>query len=138
MLTCSTPTSSPALALVGVDTPAAATLPGNWLQPAGIVHRGEYVIPKKFVDQRTKLPDMNYVQSLHRGKSAPKMGYATDGMVGSSSPIPVSVVGPVNLGAQSLQLLGQIGGGGGSQITSGMIGAAASNSFQHNTLVGAG
>ncbi|AXC37908.1 tape measure protein [Microbacterium phage Jacko] len=74
---------------------------GHWLEPAGVVHRGEYVIPKKHVDQRTGLPDVDYVSNLRRGRSAPKTGYATGGFVGGgagafSGPIEL---GPVSLGA---------------------------------------
>lgn len=76
------------------------TGPGHWLQPAGVVHRGEYVIPKKHVNQRTGLPDMGYVQSLQRGKSAPKSSYATGGHVGGGG-----FSGPIELGPTSLRLL---------------------------------
>lgn len=73
---------------------------GHWLQPAGVVHRGEYVIPKKHVNQRTGLPDMGYVQSLQRGKSAPKSSYATGGHVSGGG-----FSGPIELGPTSLRLL---------------------------------
>lgn len=70
---------------------------GHWLQPAGVVHRGEYVIPKKHVDQRTGLPDMRYVQSLRGAKSAPRAAYAGGGYVGGGMGN-----GPIELGPNSL------------------------------------
>lgn len=72
---------------------------GHWLQPAGVVHRGEYVVPKKHVDQRTGLPDMGYMASLRGAKSAPKAGYANGGFVNSGFP------SSMELGAHSLQYL---------------------------------
>lgn len=72
---------------------------GHWLQPAGVVHKGEYVVPKKHVDQRTGLPDANYVANLQRGKSAPKSGYATGGFVGGG------FSGPIDLSASTLNYL---------------------------------
>lgn len=115
---------------------------GHWLQPAGIVHAGEYVIPKRHVDQRTKLPDISYVQSLHSGQRArPKMGYATGGAVmggaGAGGAIPVQVVNAIELGARSIHTLSNQRGGGGG-ITEGMIGSAASRSFQRDAMIGAG
>lgn len=60
---------------------------GGKYEPAGIVHRGEYVVPQKYVNQRTGLPDMNYVASLQRGKSASSgagPGFANGGFAGGS------------------------------------------------------
>jgi hypothetical protein len=37
---------------------------GGKYEPAGIVHRGEYVIPKEGVDQQTKLPKPEYMKKL--------------------------------------------------------------------------
>ncbi|AWY05027.1 tape measure protein [Microbacterium phage Hortus1] len=74
------------------------TGPGHWLQPAGIVHAGEYVIPKKHVNQSTGLPDPTYVANLQRGRSAPAgRGYANGGFVGGNDG-PIEL-GPVSLGA---------------------------------------
>lgn len=72
---------------------------GHWLQPAGVVHRGEYVIPKKHVDQRTGLPDMRYMASLQNAKSAPARGYSNGGYVNSG------FNGPIELGPHSLQTI---------------------------------
>ncbi|WNM66184.1 tape measure protein [Microbacterium Phage DejaVu] len=74
------------------------TGPGHWLQPAGVVHAGEYVIPKKHVNQTTGLPDPSYVANLQRGRSAPKSGYATGGFVNGGNSGPIEL-GPVSLGA---------------------------------------
>lgn len=56
------------------------TGPGHWLEPAGVVHKGEYVIPKRYVNQQTGLPDPSYVASLQKSKSAGP-GYAMGGHV---------------------------------------------------------
>lgn len=52
---------------------------GGKYQPAGIVHRGEYVVPKKDVNQRTGLPYADAMGRLQRGASGP--GYAGGGFV---------------------------------------------------------
>ena len=72
---------------------------GAKYQPAGIVHRGEYVIPKQYVNQRTGLPDMSYVASLNNSKAAPKTSYATGGLVTGG------MSGPVELGNYTLDRL---------------------------------
>lgn len=75
---------------------------GHWLEPAGIVHRGEYVVPKKYVNQSTGLPRLDYVQSLQRGKAAPRgtgAGYAGGGHVGAG--------GTLELGEYTINRLGR-------------------------------
>lgn len=58
------------------------TGPGGKYEPAGIVHRGEYVIPKKYVNQSTGTPDMAYLNRIARSVSAPRGGsYASGGPV---------------------------------------------------------
>lgn len=53
---------------------------GGKYQPAGIVHRGEYVIPKRDVNQRTGLPHADALGKVQRGRrSGP--GYASGGFV---------------------------------------------------------
>lgn len=59
------------------------TGPGGRLEPAGIVHRGEYVVPKKDVNQRTGLPYADAMGRLQRGASGP--GYAGGGFVRGGS-----------------------------------------------------
>lgn len=83
---------------------------GHWLKPTGVVHAGEYVIPKKYVDQRTKLPSMDYVASLSRGQKASRgIGYAGGGFVGGAQPVRV-VGGSLDLGARTMQGMSSLGG----------------------------
>lgn len=58
---------------------------GGKFTPAGIVHRGEYVVPKHGVNQATGLPKPEYMNSLgqpHRGSRA---SYASGGYVGGGN-----------------------------------------------------
>lgn len=70
---------------------------GGKYEPAGIVHRGEYVVPKKDVNQRTGLPYADAMGRLQRGASGP--GYASGGFVRSTGSIPgmgqISSLGPM-------------------------------------------
>lgn len=50
-------------AAVGLDK-GGFTGQGGKYEPAGIVHRGEYVIPKEGVDQQKKLPKPEYIKKL--------------------------------------------------------------------------
>lgn len=59
------------------------TGPGGRMEPAGIVHRGEYVVPKKHVNQRTGLPHADVMGRLQRGASGP--GYNNGGFVRQST-----------------------------------------------------
>lgn len=70
---------------------------GHWLQPAGVVHKGEYVVPKRHVNQSTGLPEMGYMSSLQRGSKAPKGGYANGGYVGGGMGGGVMELGPMSL-----------------------------------------
>lgn len=40
---------------------------GGKYDPAGIVHKGEYVVPKQFVNQSTGLPDASFLAQLQNG-----------------------------------------------------------------------
>ncbi len=51
---------------------------GGKMDPAGIVHRGEYVVPKQYVNQSTGMPDPNFLAQLQSGMR----GYANGGFVG--------------------------------------------------------
>ena len=51
---------------------------GGKMQPAGIVHRGEYVIPKQFVNQSSGMPDPSFLAQLQNGMR----GYQMGGFVG--------------------------------------------------------
>lgn len=79
------------------------TGPGGRLEPAGIVHRGEYVVPKKDVNQRTGLPYADAMGRLQRGASGP--GYAGGGFVrggaGSFGPGQIASFGPMAMQQQA-------------------------------------
>lgn len=64
---------------------------GGKYQPAGIVHRGEYVVPKEQVNQRTGLPYADALGRPQRGTSG--YGYASGGPVrgGGAFPMDLSV-----------------------------------------------
>lgn len=80
------------------------TGPGGKYDPAGIVHRGEYVVPKQHVNQRTGLPDLNYIQSLQRARPANTGSYANGGFVGGG------FSGPIELGPATIHALSRNGG----------------------------
>lgn len=54
---------------------------GGKYEPAGIVHKGEYVVPKKYVNQSTGTPDMAYLNKLSGSKVARTASYANGGTV---------------------------------------------------------
>lgn len=74
---------------------------GGMNQPAGIVHRGEYVIPKRHVNQSTGLPKADALGRLHRGASG-RSGYAGGGLV-SGGGLPSTI----SLSAMTIQQIGQ-------------------------------
>ena len=51
---------------------------GGKYQPAGVVHRGEYVVPSQYVNQSSGLPNANFLSQLQNGMP----GYAQGGFVG--------------------------------------------------------
>lgn len=104
---------------------------GHWLEPAGVVHRGEYVVPKRHVNQRTGLPDMGYMNSLRNSKAAPKTGYATGGFVGGGMG-----GGTVDLSAASIQALARVVK---NQVIldAKLIGDAANKSYVGASMIGA-
>jgi len=51
---------------------------GGKFEPAGIVHRGEYVIPKQFVNQSTGMPDPSFLAQIKNGMR----NYFNGGFVG--------------------------------------------------------
>lgn len=57
---------------------------GGKYEPAGIVHRGEYVVPKHQVNQRTGLPYADAMGRLQRGTTG-RTGYAGGGFVSGGS-----------------------------------------------------
>lgn len=54
---------------------------GGKYEPAGVVHKGEYVVPKHQVDQRTGLPYASALGQLQRGTQPARSGYARGGHV---------------------------------------------------------
>lgn len=54
---------------------------GGKYQPAGIVHKGEYVVPKQYVNQSSGLPNAQFLAQLQNGMR----GYANGGFVGGSN-----------------------------------------------------
>lgn len=75
---------------------------GGKYEPAGVVHRGEYVVPSQHVDQRTGTPSLEYVQRLQRGRSAPRgrgTGFAEGGYTGAPMGSGIMELGPMTLQA---------------------------------------
>ncbi len=52
---------------------------GGKLEPAGIVHRGEYVVPQEYVNQSTGMPDFNSMLSQMQNMSGYVGGQASGG-----------------------------------------------------------
>lgn len=61
---------------------------GGMYEPAGIVHRGEYVIPKQFVNQSTGMPDPAFLAQLQNGMRS----FANGGFVGGGGMAPGDAV----------------------------------------------
>ena len=103
---------------------------GGKYEPAGIVHKGEYVIPKRDVNQSTGLPRADALGKLTRGSQA-SGGYANGGFVQGSG-----ITGPVDLSAGSIQQLARVLQ---TQISvdGKIIGEAASRSYAADNRVGA-
>ena len=57
---------------------------GPRMEPAGIVHRGEYVVPKQYVNQSTGMPDPSFLAQLQNGMR----GYQMGGFVGGGGMAP--------------------------------------------------
>lgn len=57
---------------------------GGTMQPAGIVHKGEYVVPKQYVNQSTGMPDANFLSQIQNGMR----GYQMGGFVGGGGMAP--------------------------------------------------
>lgn len=58
---------------------------GGKFTPAGIVHRGEYVVPKQGVNQATGLPKPEYMNSLGQPLSGSRASYANGGYGGGGN-----------------------------------------------------
>lgn len=78
---------------------------GGKYEPAGIVHRGEYVIPKQYVNQATGLPHADALGRLQRGAPG-RRGYSGGGFVqggGANQGMWFSPMGQMQL-QQALQI----------------------------------
>jgi TP901 family phage tail tape measure protein len=69
----------------GVFAQGGYTGAGGKYEPAGIVHRGEYVIPKEQVNQRTGLPYASALGQMQSGTRGSSSGYASGGYVGGGT-----------------------------------------------------
>lgn len=78
---------------------------GGKYEPAGVVHRGEYVIPKKDVNQRTGLPNADALGRLQRGAPG-RSGYAGGGFVTGGRGNSLVQIG--SLGPMAQQQFGQL------------------------------
>lgn len=106
---------------------------GGKYEPAGIVHRGEYVVPKKDVNQRTGLPYADAMGRLQRGASGP--GYSGGGYVngggGSLGMGHIASFGPMAF-QQLHQALQQM-----IQLDGRTIANNSSGQYAHQTATGA-
>lgn len=102
---------------------------GGKYQPAGIVHKGEYVIPKQDVNQATGRP---YADALGRHQAGVR-GYASGGYV---TPAASSFNGQVSLTAGTIHAIAQAVRPH-LYINNEQIAGAASSQFAHTTAVGA-
>lgn len=78
---------------------------GGKFDPAGIVHKGEFVVPKQFVNQSTGMPSPSFLAQLQNGMR----GFAMGGFVGTAAPAGSSDVLMVELSPFDRQLLQQAG-----------------------------
>jgi len=58
---------------------------GGKYEPAGIVHKGEYVIPKSMVNQSTGMPYADALGRMMPGSAPKASGYANGGLVGGGA-----------------------------------------------------
>lgn len=110
---------------------------GGKYEPAGIVHRGEVVVPQEGVDQSsgTIKPEW-FARNVDPGAgSSGRINSMAAARNSSTSMQRVYVINPVELGAQSLHMLGN-GNGGDVIISANQIGAAAGQSNKRNTQIG--
>jgi hypothetical protein len=73
------------------------TGPGGKYEPAGVVHRGEYVVPAHLVNQSTGLPNANALGQLAAGIQPHGGGYSSGGYVNPG--MQVVELGPKSLAA---------------------------------------
>jgi len=63
---------------------------GGKYEPAGIVHKGEYVVPKSMVNQSTGLPHADALGRLVAGSAPATSGYASGGLVSGGMMVSLS------------------------------------------------
>lgn len=103
---------------------------GGKYEPAGIVHRGEYVVPKHMVNQSTGLPYADALGRLQRGAPG-RAGYAGGGFVSSGG----GFSGPVSLSAGTIQQLAMVMDKVLS-VDGRVVGDTASRSYARGTALG--
>ena len=65
---------------------------GPRMEPAGIVHRGEYVVPKQYVNQSSGMPDPSFLAQLQSGMRGYQMGgFVGGGMAGGDGSVMVEL-----------------------------------------------
>ena len=74
---------------------------GGKYEPAGIVHKGEYVIPKESVDQRTGLPKADALGRLQQGMASRSTAPTVSKGAGQARQV-------VDLSASSIQQIGMV------------------------------
>lgn len=102
---------------------------GGKYEPAGIVHKGEYVVPKHMVNQSTGLPYSDSLGRLQRGAPT-RSGYAGGGYVRGGG-----LSGPVTLSAGTIQQLAMVMDKVIS-VDGRVVGDTASRSYANGTAVG--
>lgn len=102
---------------------------GGKYEPAGIVHKGEYVVPKHQVNQRTGMPYASALGQLMGG--IPSTARPARGTTSSSG-----TSGTVDLSAHTIQQLARVVQTN-IMLDGRIVGEAASNSYVANTRVGA-
>ena len=101
---------------------------GGKYEAAGIVHKGEYVIPKKYVNQSTGLPHADALGRLTRGSTSPR-GYANGGTVRSGMGAEVALTaGTIQAIAHAVQPYLVLDGK--------LVGQSASNQYARETVRG--
>lgn len=102
---------------------------GGKFEPAGIVHRGEYVVPKHLVNQSTGLPYADALGRLQQGAPT-RTGYSGGGYVRGGG-----YSGPVDLTAATIQQIGMVMDKR-IEIAGQLIGDTASRSYAQGTATG--
>lgn len=104
------------------------TGPGGKYEPAGIVHKGEYVLRKDQVNQRTGLPYASALGQL--------MGGAPSRTVAPAASAPSNATPEVSLSAGTIQAIAQATGKA-IYLDGKLIADAVSNSYAQQNTVGA-